>query len=156
MDNDFKVVREDNTLTVTLGKELSAANAPALKDELSKYYGKGIQKVVFDASGLIYFSSGGIQAVIYADQRLGCKNGIVFVNCAEEIREVLDHVGLTRFIKFEENMELRKEYRRRELKGLGDKEIDQQASERNQALDNYAAHNDMVCYSMRLGEDDES
>ena len=31
---------------------------------------------------------------------------------------MLNHVGLTQFIKFEESLELRKAYRRRELKGL--------------------------------------
>lgn len=87
---------------------------------------------------------------------MGCKNEIVFVNCAKEIFDVLNHVGLTQFIKFEESLELRKAYRRRELKGLDHKEISQHANERNQALDNFAAHNDMVCYSMRIGEDNES
>ena len=81
MEKDFEVVKDGTTLTITLGDELSIANASALKGELAKYYGQGIDKVVFDASGLMYLSSAGIQAVIYANQRLGSKAEIVFVNC---------------------------------------------------------------------------
>jgi len=69
MEKDFKVVKDGTTLTITLSVELSAANGPALKDELSKYSSQGIERVVFDASGLTYLSSGGLQAIIYADHK---------------------------------------------------------------------------------------
>lgn len=155
MENDFEIVKEGSTLTIKLGAELATANAPALKEELAKFYGQGIQKVVFDASGLSFLSSAGIQAVIYASKRLGSKNEIVFINCVKEIYEVLDFVGLTTFIKFEENPKLKREFRRRNLTGLDDEVINQRTKERAKTLDNYAANNDVVCYSMKMGGEDE-
>lgn len=155
MEKDFEVVKEGTTLNVILGKELSMGNSAVLTEELAKYYGQGIQKVVFDATGLFFLASSGIRAVIYANQRLGGKTDIVFVNCAKEINDVLALVGLTSFIKFEESQEKRVQYRRRSLSNLDSKEIEQHVSERDQVLDNYAANNDVVCYSMRIGQDDD-
>ena len=154
MENDFKVVKDGTTLTITLGIELSAANGPALKDELSKYSGQDIEKVVFDASGLTYLSSGGLQAVIYADHRLGSNKELIFVNCAKEIYVVLNHVGLTKFIKFEENLEMKEEFHQRMETIFDKEELNRKVSERNQTLDNFAAHNDLVCYNMKLGQED--
>lgn len=154
MENEFEVTKDGTTLNIVLGKELSTANAPALRRELSNYYGQGIEKVVFDASGLIFLSSSGLQVIIYVNQRLGSKPEIVFVNCAKEIHEVLDLVGLTTFIKFEESLEKKSQYRRNFLSNMNDGEIQQHVNEREQVLDNYAANNDVVCYSMRLGQED--
>lgn len=153
MENDFIVTKEGTTLTIVLGKELTTANAPALTNELSKYYGQGIEKVLFDATGLIFLTSSGIRTIFFAYQKLGSTPEIVFANCAKEITSVLDHVGLTSVIKFEESMELRKQYRRR-MSELDSDEIEQHAKERKEALENYEAHNDVVCYSMRLGQED--
>ena len=154
MEKDFKVVKDGTTLTITLSVELSAANGPALKDELSKYSSQGIERVVFDASGLTYLSSGGLQAIIYADHRFSSNKELVIVNCAKEIREVLNHVGLTPFIKFEENLKMKEGFHQRMEKIFDEEELNQKISERNQTLDNYAAHNDLVCYNMKLGEED--
>ena len=131
MENDFKVVKDGTTLIITLGAELSAANGPALKDELSKYSDQDIEKVVFDASGLTYLSSGGLQAIIYADHRFSSKKELVIVNCAKEICEVLNHVGLTPFIKFEENLEMKKGFQQRMETIFDEEELNQKVSERN-------------------------
>ena len=79
---------------------------------------------------------------------------LVIVNCAKEIREVLNHVGLTPFIKFEENLKMKEGFHQRMKKIFDEEELNQKISERNQTLDNYAAHNDLVCYNMKLGEED--
>ena len=68
-------------------------HSPALMDELAKYKGQGIEKIVFNAMGLAILTSRGIMTVIYAHQRLGSTPEIVFLNCAKEICDVLDHVG---------------------------------------------------------------
>ena len=56
-------------------------------------------------TGLQLLTSAGIRAIAYANQRLGIKNQIVAVNCAKEIYNVLDHVGMARIIRFEESEE---------------------------------------------------
>ena len=153
-ENEFEVVKNGTTLEILLGKELSTANSPALTEELSKYFGQDIEKVVFNATGLAYLSSSGIRAIFYANQRLGGNPPIVFVNCAKEVYNVLGHVGLTSIIQFEESMEKKKEYRRKVYNDLDAEETEQLSKERREALDNYEAHNDVVCYSMNMRNTD--
>ena len=112
MENDFIVSIKGTTLTIELGKELTTANSPALTQELSKYRGQDITKVVFDASRLQILSSSGIRVIFFVNQRIGHNPEIVFVNCAKEI------------------------YRQKKV------------------LEDYAANNDVVCYQMKLGQED--
>ena len=154
MDESFEVVKEGNKLLVQLNYELSVANAPALIQEFSKYYGQDIEEVVFDVTGLQLLTSAGIRAIAYANQRLGIKNQIVAVNCAKEIYNVLDHVGMARIIRFEESEEKKKKFR---MKYLGDKKIDEVrkfADDRKKALEDFETQNDVVCYHMKLGQED--
>ena len=136
MDNDFIVTLNGTCLVVELGRSLNTTNAPALAEELTKYKGQAIEKVVFDASELLQLSSSGLRTVYYAKQRLGNKPEIVFVNCAKEIYHTLKLIGLASSIKFM-NIESKKVIRKQD------------------SLDEFTANNDVVCYSMRLGQDDE-
>ena len=107
-----------------------------MQEQLSKYVGQNIEKVVFDASELLALASSGLRVVYYAKQRLGNKPEIVFVNCAKEIYNTLKMIGLASSIKFLK-VENKKVVRRQE------------------SLDEFTANNDVVCYSMKLGQDDE-
>ena len=139
MENNFEVKKDGSTLNVLLDDELSVANSPALTEELSKYRN---------------ISSSGIRCIFYAFQELGQQPEIVFVNCAKEIYEVLDHVGMTSVIKFEESVRKKELYRQRKLCDLELGEIGQFTKERKKGLDVFAANNDVVCYSMKLGQED--
>ena len=136
MDNDFKVSLNGTALIVELGRVLNTANAPTLQDELAKYVGQPIEKVVFDASELLTLSSSGLRTVYFSKQRLGNKPEIVFVNCAKEIYNTLKMIGLASSIKFV-NVENKKIVRSKD------------------ALDEFAANNDVVCYSMKLGQSED-
>jgi len=136
MNQDFKVTLNGTALVVELGNSLNTANAPALTEELSKYRGQVIEKVVFDASQLLTLSSSGLRSVIFAKQRLGNKPEIVFVNCAKQIYDTLKIIGLTSSIKFVK-VENKRLVRRQE------------------DLDEFAANNDVVCYSMKLGQSED-
>lgn len=135
MEKDFTVSIKGTTLTIELGKQLTTVNSPALTEELSKYRGQDITRVVFDASRLLIFSSSGIRVIFFVNQRIGHNPEIVFVNCAKEIYDSLELVGLTKSITFEENKS---------------KLILRQ----KKALEDYAANNDVVCYQMKLGQED--
>ena len=154
MENEFEVTKDGSTLNVLLDDELSVANSPALTEELSKYRNQGIEKVVFDVTGLIYLSSAGLRCIFYAFQELGQEPEIVFENCAKEIYEVLDHVGMTSVIKFEKSLKKKELYRKRKLCNLNMGEIGQLNKERKKGLDDFAANNDVVCYSMKMGQED--
>lgn len=152
-EKDFEVVRDGTTLNVLLSKELSYANATTLTDEMLKYSGQGIEKVVLDATGLMFLSSSGIRSLLFAYQDLGNRPEIVFVNCAKEIFQVLDHVGLTSFIKFEESSEKRDQYRQKFLYEVSMRDAEKGVEERKNKLEQFATGNDVVCYSMKMGEE---
>lgn len=154
MENNFEVKKDGSTLNILLDDQLSVGNAPALTEELSKYRNQGIDKVVFDVTGLIYLSSAGLRCIFYAFQELGQEPEIVFENCAKEIYEVLDHVGMTSVIKFEKSLSKKELYRKRKLCNLNMGEIGQLTKERKKGLDDFAANNDVVCYSMKMGQED--
>ena len=154
MVTDFEVTRVENTLNILLGKDLSVDNASSLSEELSKYSGQGIERIVFDATGLIYLTSSGIRTLLYAYQDLGSKPEFIFLNCAKEIYEVLDLVGMTRFIKFQESPEKKEQYRQRFIGNLSINEVEQAATERKEKLKEFSVNNDVVCSSMKLGQED--
>lgn len=154
MVTDCEVTRDGNTLNILLGKELTINNASSLTEELSKYSGQGIKSIVFDATGLIYLTSSGIRTLLYAYQDLGSKPDFIFLNCAKEIYEVLDLVGMTRFIKFQESPEKKEQYRQRFIGNLSINEVEQAATERKEKLKEFSVNNDVVCYSMKLGQED--
>ena len=102
MEKDFEVRKEGPVLTVTLGDELTAVNAPELMEELVPYKGQGVEKVVFDATNLTLLSSSGVRVIMYCKQKLGASPEIVFVNCKKNVLEVLGLVGIQSIITFEE------------------------------------------------------
>ena len=134
MMKEFKISQNGTTLLITLSRNLNTTNAPALQEELAKFVGEDIEKVVFDASELLALSSSGLRVVYFAKQRLGNKPEIVFVNCAKEIYNTLKMIGLASAIKF--------------LKVENKKVVRSQES-----LEEFAANNDVVCYSMKMGQD---
>ena len=136
MDNDFKVAKKGTALVIELGRSLNTANAPELQDELATYVGQDIEKVVFDASELLTLSSSGLRVVYFSKQRLGNKPEIVFVNCAKEIYNTLKMIGLASSIKF-----LKVESKR--------------VVRKQEELEEFSANNDVVCYSMKLGQTDD-
>ena len=136
MNNDFKVSLNGTALLIELGRSLNTANAPILQEQLTKYVGQNIEKIVFDASELLTLSSSGLRVVYFSKQRLGNKPEIVFVNCAKEIYNTLKMIGLASAIKFVK-VESKKVTRRKE------------------DLEEYVANNDVVCNSMKLGDYDE-
>lgn len=154
MEKDFKVVKNGTTLDIVLGSELSTANAPALTKELSGYCGQDIEKVVFDATGLIYLSSAGIRTFFFVYNELGSHIEIVVVNCVKEIYNVLEYVGLNSIVKFEESIEKKNQYRIDHLGDMGLSEIEERAQQRKKDLEDFSANNDVVCYNMKMGQED--
>lgn len=136
MNNDFKVSLNGTSLLIELGRSLNTANAPILQEELTKYVGQDIEKIVFDASELLTLSSSGLRVVYFSKQRLGNKPEIIFVNCAKEIYNTLKMIGLASAIKFVK-VESKKLTRKKE------------------DLEEFVANNDVVCNSMRLGESED-
>lgn len=150
---DFVLRKEGSTLQVYLGFELSIDNSAELRKMLGGYRGQDISKIVFDATDLVFISSSGIRAIIFAGQEIGDQPKIEFVNCAQEIYDSFKITGLSNFFSFVEDE--RKAGNADHKDGV-DKEWDKEFKEvRQKQLDNYAAHNDVVCYQMKLGGDED-
>ena len=101
---------------------------------MTKFIGEAIEKVVFDASELLSVSSSGLRAIYFAKLKLGHQQEIIFVNCAKEIYDTLKMIGLASAIKF--------------LKVENKKVV-----RSTESLEDFAANNDVVCYSMKMGQD---
>lgn len=156
MEKNFVVEKDGTTLNVILCPELNEETTSAVVDEMLKYYGQGIERVVFNATALVKLERIGLRTIYYAHAKLGSQPEpeIVFVNCEPEIKKVFNYVELDHIVKFEEQQEAKKTYRRVILKDVDAETIGKQAKEKRQILDNFEAHNDIVCYSIKLGKDD--
>jgi anti-anti-sigma factor len=140
---------EGTTLYVYLGYELMTDNAPILQEELKNYQGQDITKIVYDATDLVYISSSGIRAIIYTFQKTGHSPKIEFVNCAQEIYDTLEIVGITNIISFVEDKS------KRGHTNAKNAQLQERLSKLyRQQLDKFAANNDVVVYNMKLDQED--
>ena len=97
---DYEVTRDGTVLTIVLGEELAVDNAPMLLEELTAHRNQGVERVVFDATRLTYLSSSGVRVIFYCKKNLSDNPEIVFVNCSNDVLDVLDLVGIRPYITF--------------------------------------------------------
>jgi len=100
MENQFDLTQEGAVLTINLGEELATGVATELMAAIDSYRETGVEKVVFDATRLSYIASSGIRAIVYAKQKINGSPAIVFINCARNIRDVFQMVGIEDHITF--------------------------------------------------------
>ena len=100
MEKDFQIRKDGSVLTVVLGEKLSVINSPALQGELIPFKDQKVEKIVFDATKLTYLSSSGVRVILYCKKFLSANLEVVFVNCNNEVYDVLDLVGLCPYITF--------------------------------------------------------
>lgn len=146
-ESNFNIKQKGRMLIVDLGYRLSIENAPTLQEQLTAYQGKDIQKIVFDTTRLVYISSAGVRVVMYVYAKMGIKK-IEFMNCAPEIRNTLDKVGLAApMIKFVKGTSTQK--------APANKWQERLAEMRQKDLEDFVAHNDVVVYQMKWSEENE-
>ena len=146
--------RNGSTLTIVLSKKRPENYFVDLSEELISYKGQGIQKIVFDATELMYLKGEGVSHVVSACREMGSKPEIIFVNCPQEIQDMLSRVGLGTIIKFETNQALMESVREKRYHNLKEEAIQKLDERRHKLLEEFAAKNDVVCYTMRLGQDE--
>lgn len=151
--NDFVFRKEGATLYVYLGFELSVSNSTALREMFEAYRGQDINRIVFDATDLVFLSSSGVRVIIFAAKELGKDTKVIFENCAEEIYNTFKMTGLINFFSFVENKSKTDEAGD---EGVEVSEWEKEYEEtRQHKLDNFAAHNDVVVYQMKLGQKED-
>ena len=152
-ENEFVIKKEGSILQVYLGFELSMANSTTLREMLSEYRGQDINRIVYDATDLVFLSSSGIRTILYAMQEIGDEPEIVFVNCANEISETFKIAGLANFFSFVDD---ERKAGHMDGNGTDGSEWDQEYNMiRQEQLDKFAAHNDVVACQMKLGQNED-
>ena len=146
--------RNGSTLTVVLSRERPQNYFILLSEELVSYKGQGIKKIIFDATELMYLKGEGVSHVVSACREMGSRPEVVFVNCPQEIQDMLGRVGLGTIIKFETNQELIDSVREKKYHNLKEDAIQRLDEHRHQVLEEFAAKNDVVCYTMKLGQEE--
>ena len=146
--------RNGSTLTIVLSKERPANYFALLSEELISYKGQGIKKIIFDATELMYLKGEGVSHIVSACKEMGSKPEVVFVNCPKEIQDMLGLVGLGTIIKFETNQALLESVREKKYHNLKEEAIQRLDEHRHKLLEEFAAKNDVVCYTMKLGEEE--
>ena len=152
-ENEFVIKKEGSILQVYLGFELSMSNSTTLREMLSEYRGQDINRIVYDATDLVFLSSSGIRTILFAMQEIGDEPEIVFVNCANEICETFKIAGLASFFSFVDD---ERKIGEAGKNGSDGSEWDQEYNMiRQEQLDKFAAHNDVVACQMKLGQNED-
>jgi len=102
MAANYQPVISGATATITLSGKLDAVSAPGLAEELKKLIGKGLQKVIFSASDLVYLSSAGLRAIVFAKQKLGADPEVVILKPQPDVVAVIKMAGFDSFLSIRE------------------------------------------------------
>jgi anti-anti-sigma factor len=98
MESKYAVIYKDEVIKVVLDGRLDATNAEALQNELKKFTGQKVAKLVFMAKNLEYISSAGLRVIIFAKQKVGVDAQLFLVSAQEAILSVIKMSGLDNFM----------------------------------------------------------
>lgn len=98
MESKYAVFFKDEVIKVVLEGRLDATNAEALQNELKKFTGQKVAKLVFMAKDLEYISSAGLRVIIFAKQKVGVDAQLFLVSAKEAILSVIKMSGLDNFM----------------------------------------------------------
>ena len=101
MKFEFKISCDEGVLYVYMKGFLDAVNAPGLLDEMKKYAGSNISKIVFDAKDLEYIASSGLRVIIFSKQKVGNDAEVVLKEPQEGVKAVFEMSGLINVITLE-------------------------------------------------------
>jgi len=104
MDSTFKL--RDNTLIITLGRELDHHNADMIKSKSEEYICKfRIQDIVFDFDNTNFMDSSGIGVIMGRYKVVSALNGrISVVNVHEAIERIFIISGLYKLVERYDNV----------------------------------------------------
>ena len=105
MENNFSINYEDKVVKVTLAGSLDAKRAPALADEIKKFIGKDIERIVFFAKDLEYISSAGLRVIIFSKQKIGTDIKLYMVGATEDVLDVIKMSGIDNIMEITDTYE---------------------------------------------------
>jgi anti-anti-sigma factor len=96
--SEFTIRTAADQVTIVLPERLDTANAPSLLDELKKFAGQPIQKVLFDCTRLAYVSSAGLRVMIFAKQKIATRGEVALVGAVASVKSVVAMSGFDSFL----------------------------------------------------------
>jgi anti-anti-sigma factor len=98
MESKYVITCANEVLKVELAGRLDATNAEGLQNELKKFTGQKVAKLVFMAKDLEYISSAGLRVIIFAKQKVGVDAHLFLVAAPDAILNVIKMSGLDNFM----------------------------------------------------------
>ncbi len=98
---EFTVKQNNEVLDVELKGRLDATYAPQLMEEMTKYSGEAITKIVYHVAELEYIASAGLRVIIFSKQKIGQNAEVILEKPCETVVSVIDMTGLQNFVTIE-------------------------------------------------------
>jgi anti-anti-sigma factor len=98
MESKYSVTFANETVKLDLAGRLDATNAEGLQNELKKFIGQKVTKLVFFAKDLEYISSAGLRVIIFAKQKIGVDARLYLIGAPDAILNVIKMSGLDNFM----------------------------------------------------------
>lgn len=97
---EIAVRREDGMVILSPVGKIDFATAPEFEIVIEEN-AENAESMVLDMERVDYISSAGLRAILYADNLMSVKNGVIIKNVNESVREILDISGFSRELKIE-------------------------------------------------------
>lgn len=101
MEFEYSVSNENGILNVYLKGFLDASNAVGLMEEMKKYVGISVTRIVFHAKELEYIASSGLRVIIYTKQKIGYEAEVILKEPQAAVISVFEMSGLINFVTIE-------------------------------------------------------
>lgn len=101
MDFEYKINNNNDIVEVCLNGYLDASNATELLEDMKKFAGKKISKIIFDAKNLEYIASAGLRVIVFTKQKIGYESDVILRSPQESVVSVVKMSGLDNFIDIE-------------------------------------------------------
>src|SRR4051812_46580316 len=90
---DAILVTVGNAAIITLSGELDSSVQQVFREQIEKAAADRPQRMVLMMKDLVYMSSAGLRALIYAKQKVGSEGDIYIVGAPEGVLETLEMTG---------------------------------------------------------------
>lgn len=97
---EILVKAENSTVTLTPMEKIDFLSAPELEQAIEENSEKA-EKMVIDLGAVEYISSAGLRAILFADNLMSEKKGLVIKNPNASVKEILDISGFSTELKIE-------------------------------------------------------
>lgn len=101
MDFEYKINNNNDIVEIFLNGYLDASNASGLLEDMKKFSGKKISKIIFDAKNLEYIASAGLRVIVFTKQKIGYESDVILRSPQDSVVSVVKMSGLDNFINIE-------------------------------------------------------